>query len=139
MDLTLFQHALIGGMLIGISASAMLLIHGKILGISGIVSSALTKIKVEHILRYFFILGLLSGGILVKFFNPSYFDYDISLSWIDVILGGLLVGIGTVLGNGCTSGHGICGLSRFSIRSLVATCLFMSIAIVTVTIKRHLL
>lgn len=139
MNLQFFQYALIGGMLIGVSTSLMLLINGKILGISGIVSGALTKIKSEHAWRYFFIIGLLSGGLVVNFFNPSYFDYDIPLSWVDVILGGLLVGIGTNLGSGCTSGHGICGLSRFSIRSLVATCLFMAIAIITVSIKRHLL
>tara|TARA_R110002110_G_scaffold415719_1_gene654184 strand:+ start:20656 stop:21075 length:420 start_codon:yes stop_codon:yes gene_type:complete len=139
MTLQFFQYALIGGILIGISTSLMLLINGKILGISGIVSATLSKIKSEHTWRYSFILGLLSGGLFVKYFNPTYFDYTISLSWYGVIFGGLLVGLGTTLGNGCTSGHGICGLSRFSIRSLVATCLFMSVAIVTVYVRRHLL
>jgi uncharacterized membrane protein YedE/YeeE len=138
MNLQFFQYALIGGLLIGISTSLMLLINGKILGISSIVSGALTKIKSELAWRYCFILGLLSGGIIVKYFNPSYFSYDIPLSWADVILGGLLVGVGTNLGGGCTSGHSICGLSRFSGRSLIATCLFMSVAIFTVYIRRHL-
>ncbi len=131
MDLTFFQHAFIGGLLIGLSAFLMLFINGEILGISGIVSRTLTRIKSEHLWRYFFIIGLLSGGIITKYLQPSYFEYDISLSWVDAMLGGLLVGIGTNLGNGCTSGHGICGLSRFSKRSLVATCLFMSVAIAT--------
>jgi len=139
MDLTFFQHEFIGGLLIGLSAFLMLFINGEILGISGIVSRTLTRIKSEHLWRYFFIIGLLSGGIITKYLQPSYFEYDISLSWVDAMLGGLLVGIGTNLGNGCTSGHGICGLSRFSKRSLVATCLFMSVAIATACIRRHLL
>jgi len=131
--------SLIGGMLIGVSASAMLLFNGKIAGISGIVAGLLNPTKNDTLWRGVFIAGLLAGGLLLRVFSPQAFTIAISRSWVALVLAGMLVGFGTRLGNGCTSGHGVCGLSRFSPRSLIATITFVATGAAAVYVINHLL
>jgi hypothetical protein len=131
--------SLIGGMLIGVSASAMLLFNGKIAGISGIVAGLLTPRKNDTLWRGVFIAGLLVGGLFLRVVAPQVFTIGISRSWVALVLAGALVGFGTRLGNGCTSGHGVCGLSRLSPRSLIATITFIVTGAAAVYIVNHLL
>lgn len=129
--------SLIGGMLIGLSASVLLLCDGKIAGISGIVAGMLSPVKNDALWRAVFVVGLLAGGMLLRLFSPQTFEIGIARSWVALTLAGLLVGLGTRLGNGCTSGHGVCGISRFSPRSLIATVTFMATGVATVYIINH--
>ena len=126
---------LIGGILIGLSSSILLKSLGRIAGISGIFESILGGYKKENSWRYFFIFGLILGGILMKIIAPEFFNYSLEASPIKVIIAGLLVGYGTRLGGGCTSGHGVCGIPRFSNRSIVGTLLFMLTGIITVYVE----
>lgn len=131
--------ALAGGVLLGISASGLLLLNGRIAGISGIVSGLLTPKQGEVSWRLLFVIGMLASGLLapaVGFTLPETLPVS-SFFWVG--LAGLLVGIGTKVGNGCTSGHGICGMGRLSKRSIVATCIFMAVAIATVFVRLHVL
>lgn len=125
---------LIGGLLIGLSSSIMLGGLGRITGISGIVSSTLGLPSKDHQWRYHFILGLFIGGFIFFRIRPEFFQYEITSSIPLLITGGLLVGFGTRLGSGCTSGHGVCGIPRLAKRSLVATLTFMAFGIITVGI-----
>jgi uncharacterized protein len=115
-----------GGILIGLSASVMLLMEGKIAGISGIFAGILKPVKGEFLWKWCFVAGLLAGGHLLKIFLPRAFDFGIVRSYGVLVAAGLLVGFGTRLGNGCTSGHGVCGIGRLSPRSMVATTAFIS-------------
>lgn len=121
-----FLLATIGGALIGLSASIMLLLNGRVTGVSGILSSLVdfkkTRDSLENI---YFIIGLVIGGSFISNYLPQNFDIDVSKPLYVIAISGLLVGFGTRLGSGCTSGHGICGISRFSSRSIVATITFM--------------
>ena len=108
--------ATVGGALIGLSASILLLSNGKIAGISGIVGNLFSKPSKEHFSRLLFLFGLLLGGVLLLFAYPAAFDVKIDRSIPVITASGLLVGMGTRIGSGCTSGHGVCGLSRFSFR-----------------------
>ena len=130
--------SLAGGILIGLSASAMLLLDGKIAGISGMVAGLLRPIPGETAWKACFLGGLLSGGLLLKIFLPGAFAFGIVRSWPVLIFAGLLVGFGARLGNGCTSGHGICGVSRLSARSIVATATFIATGALTVFIVNHM-
>jgi uncharacterized protein len=132
--------ALVGGALIGLAAVVLMLAKGRIVGASGIFAGILTlTFDDEFKWRLIFITGLLVGAAFtgLLFFDTSSIKFNGGASTI--VPAGLIVGIGTVLGSGCTSGHGICGLSRFSMRSLVATIIFMAIAITTVFITRHVM
>lgn len=131
--------SLCGGMLIGLSAALLLLCDGKIAGISGIVGGLLSPTQNDTAWRVLFVVGLLTGGLLFTLLAPQVFTFSIARSPGALILAGLLVGFGTRLGNGCTSGHGVCGISRFSTRSIVATVTFMLTGIVTVYVINHLL
>lgn len=130
--------SLLGGMLIGLSASLLLLCNGKIAGISGILGGILTPVQKDTSWRILFMSGLLAGGVLLRLVSPQVFTVEISRSTTILILAGLCVGFGTRLGNGCTSGHGVCGLSRFSQRSLVATITFIVTGMLTVFVVNHL-
>ena len=131
---------LLGGALIGLSAVLLMLAHGRILGASGIFAGLLTsKFDAEFNWRLIFIIGMLIGTIFSGLFFFDTSSIAFAGGTLTIIAGGLIVGVGTVLGSGCTSGHGICGLSRFSARSLAATCTFMAFAIFTVFITRHVL
>ena len=130
-----YLASLIGGVVIGLAATIMLLFNGKITGISGIVSNVLSSFNRDGAWRYTFLVGLVIGGLFMKANNPEYFNYTFDTSYLEVIIAGLFVGIGTLLGSGCTSGHGVCGIPRLSPRSIVATCTFISAGILTVLIR----
>ena len=138
--------ALLGGLLIGLSSTLLLLFNGRIAGISGIVGGAISFGR-DSRWRWLFIAGLLLGGWLyegvishgsglVSAPQPTPIS---EFAPVSMILGGLLVGFGTRLGNGCTSGHGVCGLGRLSFRSLVAVLTFLATGFITVFVTRHLL
>jgi uncharacterized membrane protein YedE/YeeE len=131
--------ALAGGALIGLSASLMLLLNGRITGVSGIFGGLLRPEKGETLWRLAFVVGLLLAGLGFVLWRPGAIETDFPRSLAVVGAGGFLVGLGTRLANGCTSGHGICGLSRFSKRSLAATLTFMGTGAVTVFVVDHAL
>ena len=131
--------ALVGGALIGLAASIFLLTHGRICGISGLLGGLVRRTTDVLGVRAAFVGGLLAGGVGLRLLAPSVFEASSGASWALAIPAGLLVGFGTQLGNGCTSGHGVCGLSRLSPRSLVATLVFMAAGFVTVFLARHVL
>lgn len=130
--------SLVGGVLIGIAAAMFALLNGRIAGISGVLGGLLKPAKGDVAWRVAFVLGLLGAPLAYAVFS------DFPRPQIDartgaLVLAGLLVGIGTRYGSGCTSGHGVCGLSRLSPRSLAATLAFMGAGFVTVYVTRHLL
>jgi len=131
--------ALTGGLLIGLAATLTLAVNGRIAGISGILSGVLAPRGGEIAWRVLFIAGLLSGAAIWLLVSGRPLPVDLQAGPGLTIIAGLLVGFGTRLGSGCTSGHGICGLARFSRRSFTATVVFMVTAIVTVYVTRHLL
>lgn len=131
-------YALIGGAIIGIAVSIMLLFNGRVTGISGIVNGLLTSEKGDSAWRFSFVAGLFVGGLALSFVMPQAFGEALRTSNWTVVLAGLLVGIGTILGSGCTSGHGVCGISRLSPRSILATATFITSGIITVVILRKL-
>ena len=138
-----FPHAeplagLAGGILIGLAAAVMLLGSGRIAGVSGIFARAtgVASSSLPHLAAWAFVLGLPVGALVVMALNGPLSPSFMSLPWIAVA--GLVVGVGTRLGSGCTSGHGVCGVSRLSPRSLVATLTFMATGIATVAIVNAL-
>lgn len=131
--------SLIGGAMIGLAASIMLLMNGRIAGISGIVSGTVMPGTKDRDERLAFLVGLLGGGALLFWLRPQSMPNATSLPIGLAAIAGLIVGFGTRLGNGCTSGHGVCGISRLSARSLVATITFMVTGAITVFITQHLL
>ncbi|WP_137167302.1 YeeE/YedE family protein [Salinimonas lutimaris] len=135
MNTALFAQAFIGGLLIGTGAVVLMLFNGRVAGISGITASALSKPAGQHLWRYAFLAGLVLAPFITA---PLGYALPVPLPGDAILLAvaGLLVGIGTRLGTGCTSGHGICGLGRLSLRSLVATITFMVTAILTVLVLR---
>lgn len=131
--------ALLGGILIGIASTILWGGIGRITGISGITGSVLTSFSKENNWRLVWLLGLLTGGIIMLNLYPSFFNFQISSSPGRLIIAGLLVGFGTRLGSGCTSGHGVCGLGRMSVRSLISVMAFMFSGIVLVAIESFFL
>ena len=128
--------SLAGGILLGLAAALFILFNGRVLGISGIVGGLLRPKTRDIVWRLSFLLGMLvAPSLYVAFIGPMVATID--ASWVMVIVAGLLVGIGTRFGSGCTSGHGVCGLSRMSPRSLVATLSFMAAGFITVYLLRH--
>ncbi len=130
--------ALLGGTILGVSALLLLFLNGRIAGISSILSDSFKSLAKKPQWQWSFILGLILSPLVLTAFNYQ-ITTQIDLSWSAIIIGGFLVGIGTHLGSGCTSGHGICGIGRLSPRSMVATCVFMIVAIIVVFISKHLL
>lgn len=130
--------SLIGGLILGFSTLIFILVNGRIAGISGILGGLLTRAKGDMWWRIAFIAGLMMAPWIYRLFAtlPA---IQINASYPILVLAGLLVGFGTRLGSGCTSGHGICGLSRLSPRSLVATGAFMAAGFITVFIVRHMI
>lgn len=131
-------NALFGGVIIGIAVSLMLLWNGRVTGISGIINGTLSPLKGDTGWRVLFIIGLLLGGLALKVLNPNVFSGNLETDTWTTVVAGLLVGFGTILGSGCTSGHGVCGISRMSVRSLVATIIFISAGVVAVVVFRRL-
>ena len=129
--------ALTGGAIIGLSVIVFFLLNGRLIGISGIASKVLTE-KNNRFDNFLFLIGLIIGPILYTLFARQEINIIISDSFILLTFAGLLVGIGTKISGGCTSGHGISGIARFSLRSIVATITFMIVGIVTVFFKNFL-
>lgn len=147
MDWTASLHGLIGGVLIGLSATWLMATLGRIAGISGIISGLITtRPSGDHAWRFAFLLGLISGPVLIMLFSLGNVagEPDAVIGAPAggaglMLLAGLLVGFGTGMGSGCTSGHGVCGLARLSTRSLVATVTFMTMSIATLYVVRHVI
>jgi uncharacterized membrane protein YedE/YeeE len=131
--------SLVGGIIIGVSASILLLLNGRIAGISGIVGGLLAPKAGETLWRLLFVAGLTAGGVAIAAVRPGAFAGTSTRPLACVIVAGLLVGYGTRLGGGCTSGHGVCGTSRLSKRSIAATATFMATGMLTVAVLGRLL
>ena len=129
--------ATVGGMIIGLSATILLLFNGRVAGVSGIIDPSASNSSGREAWRVAFTMGLLVGGAAMLFVRPESFGIPPGRSLGAVTVAGLLVGFGTRLGNGCTSGHGVCGLSRMSKRSLVATCTFMGAGFTMTYLVNH--
>ena len=130
---------LIGGILIGVAVSLMLYLNGRVTGISGIIYGAtVTSTKGDRAWRWYFISGMLIGGFILRVLKPDVFSGALPTENWTLVVAGLLVGFGTVLGSGCTSGHGVCGTSRLSPRSLAATVVFILSGVIAVFVFRQL-
>ena len=130
--------ALCGGLMIGAAAALFFWLNGRIAGISGMFGDLLFARRQDHGLwRLTFLLGLLLGYLAIRAWRPELGEVNLQTGPVGMIVAGLLVGYGTRLGNGCTSGHGICGIARLSPRSFAATGTFMLVAILTVAVLRH--
>jgi len=129
--------AAIGGALIGLAAALLMLTTGRVAGISGIFGGALTLSATDKGWRIAFIAGLILAPLTGTFVGYALTAPQMPASWAVTIVAGLLVGFGTRLGSGCTSGHGICGIARVSARSIVATVIFVAVAIAVVAVMRH--
>ena len=125
--------ALTGGLLIGFSVALFFILNGRMIGISGIASNFLVS-KNNRVDNFLFLVGLILGPLIYSYTTGKEINISISSSLILLIIGGALVGFGTKLSSGCTSGHGISGISRFSLRSIIATITFMLVGILTVLI-----
>lgn len=130
-------NAVIGGMIIGLAAGLLWLLNGRILGVSGIIGGIFSFSRTDTLWRFLFLVGLLLGGAIMYRVQPKSFEM-LPISTPTVLLAGFFVGFGTRLGNGCTSGHGVCGISRVSARSIAATLVFMAAGAVTVGLVRHI-
>jgi uncharacterized membrane protein YedE/YeeE len=130
---------LFGGLLIGLAAALLLLLNGRISGISGIVGGMLATRSSDTGWRVVFVVGLLLGAFIYMLATGGAITMRMQASVPVLVVAGLLVGFGTRLGSGCTSGHGLCGMARLSKRSIVATAVFFGVAILTVFLTRHAL
>ncbi|MBV6324387.1 YeeE/YedE family protein [Duganella violaceipulchra] len=140
IDLANFTPAmsLVGGLIIGAAAAVLILFNGRIAGISGILGGLLSLPRADMAWRLTFLIGLVAGPVIAGLLGkPSI--ADIQANWNEILVAGFLVGIGTRYASGCTSGHGVCGISRGSIRSLVATLTFMAAGFLTVFVQRHVI
>lgn len=131
-------YALVGGAIIGFAVTIMLLFNGRVTGISEIVNGMLKPTAGDFLWRFTFVLGLFIGGLILKVIRPEAFSGSLNNSTATVVIAGLLVGFGTIMGSGCTSGHGVCGISRLSVRSIVSTMTFIAAGVLAVVIFRKL-
>tara|TARA_E500000178_G_scaffold253102_1_gene249625 strand:- start:1112 stop:1531 length:420 start_codon:yes stop_codon:yes gene_type:complete len=129
--------ALLGGIIIGFAVLLFFLFNGRLIGISGIASNFITQ-KDKRFDNFLFLIGLVLGPLVYKILSNKEIEIVISNSFILLIIAGLLVGFGTRISGGCTSGHGISGISRFSLRSIIATITFILVGVITVLIKNYL-
>lgn len=129
----------IGGLMIGLASAGLLMFHGRIAGISGIAGGIFRREAGDIAWRVMFLVGLFAAGVAWSLFYPQDYAVEISRSTPALIVAGLTVGIGTQLGSGCTSGHGVCGIGRLSKRSTAATITFMATAALTVFIVNEVL
>lgn len=140
VDVPAWIRGWVGGLLIGSSALLLMASQGKIAGISGVVGGLLAPAATgQRAWRLLFVAGLLVGALLVQWVTGRWVTTAIPASLGLMVVAGFIVGVGTRMGNGCTSGHGVCGLGRRSPRSLVAVMVFMSVAVATVFVSRHVL
>ncbi len=128
---------LAGGVLIGLAATLLLAGSGRIAGISGILGEILSRPRAAGYWRWLFVIGLLLGAFGQQFFSATPVEPRMGYPILLLLFGGLLVGLGTRMGGGCTSGHGVCGMARLAPRSMVATVTFVATAIATVWLVRH--
>ncbi len=133
-----YINSFAGGALIGLAATILLLFLGRVAGVSGILYGAVTSPPNDRYWRWAFVCGLFAGGTLLSVFRPDLFVVETGRPFVIIIFAGLLVGFGSLLGSGCTSGHGVCGMSRFSIRSAAATIIFINTGFVTVALYNWL-
>ena len=132
-------ESLLGGLIIGLAVAILYLLRGNCAGVSKIYYNVIFANKNGFLWRLLFIVGLIIGPIILSFFSYNDLGFEMpNTNPIIVILGGLLVGYGTQLGSGCTSGHGVCGIGRLSIRSIVGTCVFVAAGVLTVFITSSL-
>lgn len=131
-----FAMALIGGVVMGSAAAGLFVLNGRILGISGVLGGALKVRSPEASWRWAFVAGMVAAGAAMLWVLPGAFENTVERSVGACIAAGALVGVGTQLGSGCTSGHGICGIGRLSKRSIAATMTFMASGAATVTVIR---
>jgi hypothetical protein len=137
--MTSLLQSLLGGALIGLAAALLLLGGGRTAGVSGIVAGLLQPPSRETLWRALFVTGMVGGGIGLALVHPAVFQPGVARPPLALVAAGVLVGFGTRMGTGCTSGHGVCGVSRLSRRSIVATVTFMATGALTVFVCRHLL
>ncbi len=130
---------LLGGMLIGLAATLLLAAIGRIAGISGIAGGLLRMPRGDTAWRVLFLCGLVLGGVIYAFSTGGALPLQIDVGAPSLVTAGALVGFGTQLGSGCTSGHGVCGIARFSLRSIVATITFIGAAMTATFVLRHLI
>jgi len=130
--------SLAGGVIIGAAAAVLILFNGRIAGISGILGGLLSLPRMDMRWRLAFLTGLVAAPVIAGLLGKPAI-VDIQASWSEIVIAGFLVGIGTRYASGCTSGHGVCGIARGSIRSLVATLTFMAAGFLTVFVQRHLI
>ena len=132
-------ESLLGGLIIGLAVAILYLMRGNYTGISGIYFNVISANKSGFVWRLLFIIGLIIGPVILSFFSYKDLGFEMpNTNPIIIIAGGLLVGYGTQLGLGCTSGHGICGIGRLSIRSIIGTCVFVGAGVLTVLLTRSL-
>ena len=129
--------ALVGGALIGVAVSLMLLTDGRVTGLSGISNGAINPEKGDTAWRWAFVGGLIAGGFVLKALRPESLINELQTSLATIAVAGVLVGFGTIMGSGCTSGHGVCGMSRLSPRSIVSTLAFIAAGILSVAFLRN--
>ena len=131
------MSALLGGALIGLASALLMMLTGRIAGVSGILGGCLTVSAGDWLWRFAFIVGLVLAPVASGLLGYALPTPRMPASWVMIVTAGLLVGFGARLGGGCTSGHGVCGIARLSARSIVATAIFMASAIVVVAVMRH--
>ena len=133
--------SLAGGLVLGLAAALFILVNGRILGVSGILAGLLPPLRGDAGWRIAFLLGLLAAPLTWSWFAPAGLVAAprLETAWPLLVVAGLLVGFGTRMASGCTSGHGVCGLSRLSLRSLVATLCFMAVGFAVVFVTRHMI
>jgi uncharacterized membrane protein YedE/YeeE len=137
MNMSDVYDALLGGAIIGLATGVLLWFDGQVAGIHGIINSAMEPKADGRGWRLLFIAGLLLGGVIYFGAGGDSFELRTDTAWPILAVSGFLVGFGTRMGGGCTSGHGVCGIGRGSIRSILATAIFIVSGIVTVTVLRH--
>ena len=129
----------IGGMLIGLSAVFLMVTHGRIAGMTGIFNAVLPPFPADWHWRVSFLAGAVLAPAIYVLLSGNQIEVDVPVSHMLLAAGGVIVGIGVTFGSGCTSGHGVCGMARFSRRSFVATCVFMAATFASVFIVRHVI
>lgn len=140
VNLDSWTRAAVGGGMIGLAAALMIVFNGRIAGVSGVLGGLILDRKgAETPWRAMFLGGTILGALIVGLVRPDLAAAGLQTGWVGMIAAGLIVGFGTRMGSGCTSGHGVCGIGRLSQRSIVATCTFMASGFVTVFALRHLL
>lgn len=140
VDLNSWIRAGIGGAMIGLAAATLYAFNGRIAGISGVLGGLLFDRQASDTpWRTLFIIGLVAGAAIAGLSSPVFAQATLQAGWPGMVLAGLIVGFGTRMGSGCTSGHGVCGIARLSARSIVATASFMLAGFATVFVTRHLI